>query len=100
MSAESFERDGQPLRSHARILQRVCGAAISLHDFAHQAIRIRLQRARIARVNYETQVAEALLNAAQSAIAATIEVDLASARRDASVREVRLESDHRPAPRS
>src|ERR1700730_4174481 len=97
MTPEALERNRQPRRTDARIRQHSRCSLVLANDFAHDALGIRPRRAHITRGSDEAKIAETVLDAAQSAIAAAIKVNLALPIGDGAVLQMRFESNQRRA---
>src|SRR6185503_18980771 len=78
---------------NSRLLERCGSTCVQHHNFAHHSIRIRTTTPHIFCRDNETKIAETVFDFAKAAIATSIEIDLASARSEARVFQMRLKSD-------
>src|SRR5437773_805237 len=77
MPSEIFETDGEPGRACVRLGKRLGGPKILANNFAHDPISIGATRPHVTRRGYKTEVAQAVLDRAQSAVPSAIKIDLA-----------------------
>src|SRR5947209_71130 len=78
---------------HARFTKRLRRTPVFHNDFAHHTLRIASALAHVSRRRYETEIAQTIFDAAQTAVAVPVKIDFAMSGIAARVLQMSFESN-------